>query len=156
WFQQREINADALALGIQARELGRKLFCAPGGSDLFEVRRALREVLAQSLAQGSRAPDEHPAVPEIIACGEELIGTLLIGFLREAHHTYQLRVQLVAGLDIAVTGLGAGGLNAHDHDVVCLLRYFDSPSNDLMKLLLVADDMVRRKHADDGLRIELL
>src|SRR5215470_6192314 len=113
-------------------------------------------MFTQSLAQSSRAPYKHAAVPVIVPGGDELLRALLVRLLRKARDPKQLRIELVAGFDVTVARLRARGLNAHDHDIAILSRDLDGATQHFMKRFLVVDDVVGGKHSDDRSRIEPL
>src|SRR5262249_7432023 len=152
-LNHRVIDADVFALRVQLGELLRELPGSPGCRDLFQIRRALRKMFTQSLAQSGCAPYKHAAVPVIVPGGDELLRALLVWLFREARDPEQLRIELVAGFDVTVAGLRARGLNAHHHDVAFLSRDLDGSPQDLMKLLLVVDDVIGGKNSDDSSRV---
>jgi len=79
---------------------------------------------------------------------------VLVGLLGEAAHVQGGVVAgQVAGLDIAVAGLGAGRLNAQHHHVVSGGGHRDAFLQRLEKARLVGDDVVRGKDAQHRLGI---
>src|SRR5271157_786058 len=83
-LQHSVIDADVLAPGIEPGKRLLEAARAVAGSNLIQQRRGLRQMLAERIGQGLRAPDEHSAVPEKIACLYELLCDLGGRFLGEA------------------------------------------------------------------------
>src|SRR5260370_4524665 len=150
------IDADVFAFRIQLCECLLEGLCAPDCGDLFQRGRGLREMFAKSTAQCGRAPNKHTAVPVVIAGGDKLSCSLLVRLLGEARDAEELGIKLVSGFDVTVASLSSRRLNPPDHDVSLFCGKFDRAPPDLVKLLLVADDMIGRKHADNGFRREAL
>ena len=61
----------------------------------------------QRVDQGTRAPQEHAAVPEEIPGTDELRSPLRIGFFGEAAHTRRLTANGRAALNISVASFRA-------------------------------------------------
>src|SRR5437773_5793342 len=80
------IDRDVLALGIELGKCGIEFSCPVRLGDVFQIGSGLRKVLANSVGQGSRAPDEHAAVPKIVAGIEEFSRLLGVGLFGEAAH----------------------------------------------------------------------
>ncbi len=118
-LQHGIIHGDVLALGIESAKDLFELRRAVGGGDALQQRSGLRQMLADGVGQRARGPEKHPRVPVVVARGHKLLGAVLVGLLDKAADVQGGIVRgVVAGFDVAVAGLGAGGLNAqHDHVV---------------------------------------
>src|SRR5256885_265330 len=114
------IHADVFALGIKLAESLLKSSRAESRGDLFQIGHSLGKMFAQGMRQGLRAPDEHAAVPVVMARIQKFLGALGVGLFRKAPHAQDTAPGALAGLNVAVTGLGAGRLDAHYHHVVAL------------------------------------
>ena len=105
-------------------------------------------MLADGVGQRPRRPEKHSRVPVVVAGGDELLGPVLIGLLDEAANVQRLVAGgKVAGLDVAVAGLGAGGLNTQHHNVVTGGGHGNALLQRLQKARLVGNDVVGGKDA---------
>src|SRR6185312_14546436 len=101
-------------------------------------------MLSQSTGERSRAPHEDAAIPVIISGGHKLFRALLVRLFRKPFYPEQLRLKLFSGLNISITGFGAGGLYSHDHNMVLTRGKFDGALKYLAKLFFVTDDVICR------------
>ena len=121
---------------------------AVGGGDGFQQRSGLRQVLAHGVGQGARRPQEHARVPVVVARGHKLFGAVLVGLLDKAAHVEGgIVLGQVAGFDVAVAGLCAGGLDAQHHDVFAGGGHGDAFLQGLEEARLVGDHVVGGKDA---------
>src|SRR3954468_22648624 len=109
-------------------------------------------MFADGIGQSTRSPDKHAAVPQIISRVQKFSRFLRVRLFGESTHAKNA-VRLFAGLDVSVTSLRTGGLHAHDHDVLAGIRDLKRLVQILAEALFVADYMIGREHADDGLWI---
>src|SRR6267142_295906 len=151
-FEHGIVYRDVFALGIKLLERAFEFSRSERSRDLFEIRGGLRKVLAHGVGQRAGTPDEHAAVPEIVARLQKLALLLCIRLFGEAAHTEDA-VCLLAGLDVTVSGLGTRGLYAHDDYVVAGARDLQRLLQILAEAPLVADHVIRGKHPDDRIRI---
>ena len=120
----------------------------------LQQRSGLRQVLADGVGQGARRPQKHARVPVVVARGHKLLGAVLVGLLDKAAHVQGGVVPgVVAGLDVAVAGFGAGGLNAQHHDVVAGGGHGNALLQGLEEARLVGDDVVGGKDAQHRIGI---
>src|SRR5258706_4003165 len=116
-FQHGVVNADVLALRIEAAERLGKFARAVRSGDLFEDRRCVRQMLAQRVDQSVSTPQKHAAVPEIVSGGEKLSRSRQVGLLGEATHA-QATVSIGrAGFNVSVTSFGTRGADTKDDNV---------------------------------------
>ncbi len=152
-LEHRVVDGDVFALGIRVVEDLVELGRAPGGGDGLEQRSGLRQVLADGVGQRARRPQEHARVPVVVARGDKLFGAILVGLLDKAAHVQRgIVLGQVAGLDVAVAGFGARGLDAQHHDVFAGRGHGDALLQRLEEARLVGDHVVGRKDAEHGLR----
>src|SRR5438874_13749773 len=107
WLGQGIVHADVLALGIKLAESLFKFGGAKSGSDLLQIGRGLGKMLAQRVRQGARAPYEHAAVPIVMTGIQKFLGPRGVGLFRKTPHPQHAALGALAGLNVAVTGLGA-------------------------------------------------
>ena len=130
---------------------------APGGGDGLEQRSGFRQVLADGVGQRARRPKKNAGVPVVVAGGDKLLGAVLVGLFDETADVESgVVLGQVAGFDVAVAGFGARGLDAQHHDVFAGRGRGNAFLQGLEETRLVADDMVRRKNAEHGVRIVAL
>ena len=140
------IHALVLALGIEPAQGLVEFASAPGGGDFFQQRRGLRQILPQGVHQRLRRPEKHAAVPVEISGRDELLGALPSPAFRESCARAMTPPLIVdAGLDVSVSGLGAGGLDAHDDDVFSGRGQRDAGLQILAELLLILRSPDRRE-----------
>src|SRR6202030_2623178 len=96
-------------------------------------------MLAQGVSQSSGAPEEHSAVPEVVAGCDKLGGRFGVGFLSEAAHAQRSALVEAAGFDVPIAGFGASRADPEDHDVSPARCEFDSAFQRLAVSLLVGD-----------------
>ena len=130
-----------------------ELCSPPSRGNLLEVRRRLGEVLAHGSHQRLRRPKKYPAIPVVIAGGQELICPLLIGLLGKTVHAIQAITQLLAGFDVSISRLGTVRGNAHHHDVLTRCSKVDGFGDNFAEILFVLDYMVSREHPNDCVRV---
>ena len=103
------------------------------------------------------APDEHTGVPVVAARGDHPLGLITFGLLDEAFHRAHLHgaldVQLVAGLDVAESGVGSRRRDT-EGDQVAPLRGGGRRDQDLPELRALVHDVIGGQHRHDGLRVE--
>src|SRR5207253_3825734 len=117
-LSQGVVHADVFALGIKLAEGLFKFGGAKSRGDLLQEGRGLGKMLAQRVRQGARTPYEHAAVPIVMTGTQKFLGTLGVGFFRKTPHSQYAAPGAPAGLNVAVTGLGARRADAHHHHVV--------------------------------------
>src|SRR5579862_8487536 len=66
-LQHAVIHADVFTLGIDPAESARELARAIGLGNFLQQLRGFPQMLAQRIRQRLRAPQKHPAIPEIIS-----------------------------------------------------------------------------------------
>jgi hypothetical protein len=76
-----------------------------------------------------------------------------IGLFAETAHVQSISFARCTRLDIAISGLGACGLNSHHHHVLTGGSDLDRLLEILAERLLVGDDVVRRKKSKHRARI---
>src|SRR6185312_8033351 len=110
-------------------------------------------MFTHSVHQGLRAPDEHAAVPVVVAGGYELFRFFGVRLFREAAYPQDARLVWVAGLDVSITGLSPRGLYAHHDNILPRSSDLYGEFQISAKLLLISDHVVRREHSDHSARI---
>ena len=108
----------------------------------------IRGILLEFLEECLRLEAEDAAVPVEVACHQVLLGGSEVRLLHEALHVFAV------GLDVAVTGLGAGRRDAEGHQVAGLGKFLRTEQH-LLVLVLLADHVVRGRHEHDGLGVKL-
>ena len=108
----------------------------------------IRRVLLEFFEEGLCLEAEDAAVPVEVACHQVLLGGSEVGLFHKALHV------LAIGLDVTVTGLGAGRRDTESHQVAGLGEFLCTEEN-LLVLFLLTDYVVRGGHEHDGLRSEL-
>ncbi len=113
-------------------------------------------IFAEGVQDGLRRPDEDAGVPEKLAAVEKHLGHLQVGFLREGLHLSNARPSFHAGtlLDIAVAGVGVGGLNAECQQSGAVFHEVESFRDGLPESILFEHEMVGGKGDDRGLGVE--
>jgi len=153
WLKHGVVDADVLAPGIQFAQGRGKVPRSERCRNLLKNSRGRGQMFVQGVCQGPCAPQKHSAVPEVIACSQELRRPASVGFLSEAPDAQNISVECGACLDIAVASFRPGGVNSEDHDVLPRNREVNPPGQDLTESLLVRDHVIGRKQADDGVGI---
>ena len=75
-------------------------------------------MLGQRVGQGPRAPQKHSAVPIEVSSSEKFLSALEIGFFREPAHMARITASQRSSFDVAVSSLGASGLDSQHHNVL--------------------------------------
>ena len=119
----------------------------------IELRAEAGEVLPDRVEHRAGAEEEHPAVPEEAAVGEELLGALAVGLLHEAARAVHALGDRIAHLDVAVAGLGAVRADP-DGDDVAAARRLRRERQDRRVLVLVGDVVIGGEHHADGVGID--
>src|SRR5258705_11128743 len=123
-FKHGVVDADVLAQRIDLREdaIELSLRSPVRFSDPLQQLRHLRTMLANSVRQGSRAPQEDSCVPRIVAGRDKLLrqrGVRLLGKPLHPPHPNTLRsLSPRAQLNVAVTSLRSRRRNAKHNDLV--------------------------------------
>ena len=108
-------------------------------------------MLAHGVHQRLRRPQEHSAVPVVVAGGQKFVGALLIWLFGKATDTIQAITQLLASLDISVSRFGTVRSDAHHDDVLASGGQLDAISQDLVEVPFILDYVISREHADHGI-----
>ena len=109
----------------------------------------LGQILLERLDDRAHLPDEDARVPEELAALEEGLRQLQTGLLGEALDlAHGLRVR---HLDVSVARVGPRGLDAHGQQRVVLRGEGEALADDRAEVLLVEDQMIRRR--DNHLRL---
>src|SRR5258705_9552896 len=118
------VDADVLALRINLREdeIKLRLRSPVRFSNPLQQRSHRRTMLANSIRQRSRAPQEDSCVPRIVAGRDKLLRQRGIGLLgKPLHppHCNTLRsLSLRAQLDVTITSLSSRRRNAKHNDLL--------------------------------------
>src|SRR5438045_6778357 len=104
-------------------------------------------MLAQSVSQRGSAPDEHAAVPEIISGSQKLLRARAVRLFSKPTHA-KVVAFFLRQFDVAVAGLSTPGCDTHHDDVFAISRNPRRLLKRIPKALLIADDVVGRKHSD--------
>ena len=105
-------------------------------------------MLAQRIGQRASAPQEHPAIPEIISRSHKCSCLLRVRLLSEAAHAKRVTAEGAARLNVAVAGFCAIGANAQDHDVFARSRDLSTALDRRAIALFIGDYVVGRKHSN--------
>ena len=110
------------------------------------------------LEHARRLHHEDAGVPEVLSAGEELLGDAASGFSTNSAATCGVTVptansgKRLAGADVAVAGLGAGGLDADRHEVA-VGRDRGRRVDAVGPHLAVLEQVVAGQHRHDRVRV---
>src|SRR5579875_3257105 len=109
---------------------------------------------SQFVEEAARAEEENPAVPEEHATLNKALSALALGLLNELLDREDVRaaVERIAAMDITVTRLGAGRLDAERHQLPGWRRRH-ATTDRLVELLHGANHVVRGLHEHEGVRL---
>src|SRR5580698_2002025 len=152
-FKDGIVNADVLALGIQATKYLTKLLASEPRRNFFQNGRRLRQLPPQSIDERARTPQKHAAIPVVVSGLQKFGGALGAWFLGEAPHAQSAVSSGGASFNVSVTSFGASRSNANDDNVGS--RPGDSYAflQELTIPGLISDDMIGGKHSNHRRRI---
>src|ERR1700722_17138772 len=153
WLKDGVVHADVFALRIELAEARRELSRAICGGDLFEQTGGLREMFAQRIRQGARAPQKHAAIPKIISSRNEVSSVRRIRLFRKPANSQRSTLWRTAHFDVTVASFGSSGLDADDDDVFTGGRNLNALLQSFAKALFIRDHVVGRKQPNDGIGI---
>src|SRR5882672_7485205 len=152
-LQHGIVDADVVALWVEAAKGFGKFARPVSGCDLFEDWRGIWQMFAQGIRQCVGAPEKHSTVPEIVASFQELLGRRKIGLLREAANLQRMVSVRCADFDVSVAGLRTCRPDAEDDNIFSGSGDLDALLESFAVPLRLSNDVVRRKEAKHSIWI---
>src|ERR1019366_6094032 len=111
------------------------------------------KMLEQRVRERVGAPQEHAAVPEVVARVEKLPGSGEIRLFGEAAHAQEALLIGRTSFDISVAGFGASRADAEHNDVFSRGGNLDSCAESSAVLGRVGDDVIGGKQTEHRIGI---
>ncbi len=157
FLHDRVVDGDFFELWIKGLEGGLEIAAVVQGSaDLIKGGSEVWQVAADGLVDGGNAPEEHSGIPEKAAFFEVGGGSGQVGFFDKS---FDLEGVLWIGgegltaLNITVASGRELGTNANGADDGGLGGHGEGPFEAGLKVGVIGDEVICRKHGKDGLGI---
>src|ERR1700692_1162740 len=147
-FQNRIIDADVFAFGIQTAKSRSKFLRTKSSSYFFQQGSGGCQMLTHRICQSLGAPQKHPAVPKIISRSHKRCSLFGIGLLGETEYAKSVSLEQSARFNVPVAGFCAIWPDTEDDNILTGRRNLHSTLDARAVVIFIRDYVIRRKHSD--------
>ena len=152
-LQHSIVHADVFAGRISFAICRGKLRGPERRRNLFKHLGRFWQVFAHCIGEGSRTPQKHPAIPEVISSGNELGSGFHVGLFCKAAHVQGFSLKQRTRLDIPVARFGAVWTYPKHDNIRARRRNLNSSIERFEVAFLVRNHVVGRKQSEHCIRI---